>query len=309
MPTSRHSINPGNPPSSPPRRVIDATAVETPPADFGLPVVAPSPLPAPLEPPKPGLRVDHDGGIHAEEGDGRGREPLAEVTPDVWAAQETEAARDHGDPVTVYTQAPTARPLTEVTDEVFAADVDKIRDAFFQAQRDGKFNRDNALHVGKEGQIFAGNEGNARQPLSAVTPDVWAAGPSVAEAQIVRKHFPTDTLHSSQLPVWPADQPDGWVTRTVTRTGDEFTYLCHRSPLHNQYRALLITPRLEVHINSDATPHDMHLYRDGTMCVTKDVGAPDLQTLYARAVIWCDGIAHMLRSNEPFPYNLNQAAL
>lgn len=119
-------------------------------------------------------------------------------------------------------------------------------------------------------------------------------------------------MHTSSIAQWPSSQPSGWIVTTVTDVDgkhDLFRYLLHWDATHGQYRALLISPRLEVHIGREASAHDLHLYPDGTMCVTPDIGAPDLETTYARSVLWCNGVATIIRRGEPFPFNVGQEPL
>lgn len=129
--------NEPDPPAS--RKVIETTAREVVAPVLPDEPAAPSPaLPEPVAQ-HPALRVEPDGAIR----------------------QVDEAAQ--------------AEPLAEVTPEVFAADIEAIGKAMEQGQRTGAFNKDNQVRVGPRGEIVVGGEDRAPEPLSEVTPEVFAS--------------------------------------------------------------------------------------------------------------------------------------
>ncbi len=203
--------------------------------------------------------------------------------------------------------------ISEVTDELFAADVAAIREAMDHARRTG---RASGIGVAPDGAIHVDDAGGDAQratpqgaPLSHVTNEVFAAPPTLEERRTASRQLPQGTLHTSQIPHWPASQPDGWIVRTTVDTGDCFEYLLYWSPLHDQYRASLISPAIERFVGTAVTAHDLHLYPDGTMCITDRIGSPTLESAYARAVLWCTGVAWSIRNEQPFPFNPDQAPL
>jgi hypothetical protein len=87
----------------------------------------------------------------------------------------------------------------------------------------------------------------------------------------------------------------GYLYPIVTEFGDRFD-LCavHDGALWQVYP---VQPRLE----GQYEPHEAHVYPDGRVCLTEQVGASTLEEAFARSALWANGMSAFLRTGV-FPF-------
>lgn len=184
--------------------------------------------------------------------------------------------------------------LTVLTTETFAAEIDlnALRNDVHQSQMRGETTPGD-LRVTQDGRIVRDGRDDMAARLSKET---FAMLPSVAaEARVARTQLPVGTYQQT------VGRTTGWVYTFFNEFADQYTFFTYYSTQHQQYRTMLVAPNL----NGLFGEHQAHLYSDGTVCLSPNVGVATLDGSYARAVLWSNGVSVVRRGGE-FPFTYDQ---
>jgi hypothetical protein len=182
--------------------------------------------------------------------------------------------------------------MTQYQTQPFPIDLNALRNDVQQSQVRGDTTPGD-LRVTRDGRITRDGQDNMAARLSKET---FAAMPSPAiEARVARTRLPVGTYPHS------VGGTTGWVYTFHNEFRDQYTFFTYYSTQHQEYRTMLVAPNL----NGLFGEHQAHLYQDGTVCLSPNVGVATLDGSYARAVLWSNGVSVVRRGGE-FPFTYDQ---
>jgi hypothetical protein len=139
--------------------------------------------------------------------------------------------------------------------------------------------------VTKEGQIVLKEDARAYTAVSRVTTQIFAARMEEDEAERVARHLPAATRKLG----------NGWAYPVTNEFGDAFELFVCWDRYTRCFRVRLLAPDLE----ALGEVHRHHLYADGHLCLSPNVGGGQrrINNAYAESVQWCNGIGAVLRGH------------
>jgi hypothetical protein len=163
-------------------------------------------------------------------------------------------------------------------------DLNAVRDIFIANARRGRpapRHPSEKLFVTQDGGIVVG--GHTRpddvRPLAEVPQDVFTFDRAAHERAVVERVFPSNTRAARDGDIL------GWLYTIVNDLGRSFalwTYFHHE---YGHYRVLVIAPSPPPGVDV----HEVHVFGDGTLCLTPEVGCRTLEQAYAKSVLWTIG--------------------
>lgn len=147
--------------------------------------------------------------------------------------------------------------------------------------------------------IFATHNPSGENPMGlhrSTIPQSVFASPSryMREGEVVARKLPPGTT------AYQIDGVQGWLYSLYSALGDYYQMFVYFDG--SLYQTLLIYPRLE----GQYGPHAIHLYSDGRICLSLQIGMYDLESAYAKSVLWAAGCSVFLRTGT-FPFSVGNA--
>lgn len=149
------------------------------------------------------------------------------------------------------------------------------------------------VYANPDGRIVRGTDVSGdREELSEIPQTVFASTEArlVRDAETVARKLPAD----AQL--LTVDGVSGWLYRIESELGDAYDMFVYYDG--SQYQVKVVFPDVVGRYD----PHYGHLYNDGRICFGSGVGLSDLESAYAKSVLWATGFSVFLR-NDTFPFN------
>jgi hypothetical protein len=90
----------------------------------------------------------------------------------------------------------------------------------------------------------------------------------------------------------------GWVYAFENDLTDHYRMWAYFDPRSTLYKVKMVDPPVEENVD----PHVSHYFRNGDLCLTKDIGTRTLQDAYARSVAFSIGWS-VWKRYKSFPFN------
>ncbi len=100
----------------------------------------------------------------------------------------------------------------------------------------------------------------------------------------------------------------GWSYWITDRFGNRYAFWVAFDVDRNLWSTYLLHPAPEDIRAPGLTPpsaHDIHLYPDRELCLSRDIGCRSIDAAYARSVLWATGIS-CYRAGAGFQFNVGQ---
>lgn len=153
-----------------------------------------------------------------------------------------------------------------------------------------------ALYADRDGNIGVAEPDANTVTLSRLTeepmfsPTVIGTGVSdewlAHQRDVVRTKLPPSTVEV------PRPGVPGWAYTICDRFGFDYTIWVGYDLTQGLWFAYLVDPpraALRPPGGAPPTDHDLHLFVDGRICLSRSIGYPDLERTYARTCLWCLG--------------------
>lgn len=189
--------------------------------------------------------------------------------------------------------------LAELSPEAFASrpSLDDVARAVREAQQRGGGEPQIAgreILVDRDGNFVEANAAQDRRQHGVLSAEAFAIGRTIDRTAI-------DSGKVNGRPT-NAGGREGWAWQITTEFGDTFHFFGYWDPDQSLFFTMLGAPRLE---RRARTPHDLHLYPDGTVCLTLSVGCRDLEHAHTRSALWARGASCYL-AGVGFTFNPGQ---
>jgi hypothetical protein len=178
-------------------------------------------------------------------------------------------------------------------------DLNRLRETILENQQKNSAlpaRRDEKIYATPEGRIVSGESARPEQErrLSEVHQGVFAslATRLQRDREIVIDKFPANTKPMT------VDGVNGWLYSIVDEFGQSYQLFAYHDG--SVYQVQVVFPEVE----GQYSPHNGHLYSDGTICFGDEHGLPTLEQAYAKSVVWANGFTVFLRTGK-FPFSRN----
>jgi hypothetical protein len=184
-------------------------------------------------------------------------------------------------------------------------DLNELRTRVLTSQKSGESTPDQTpdkVLVTRDGKIIMGKdaEPDVGRELAEVHQGVFAG---IAERlrrdqQVARMRLPRNAEYDV------VDGYHGWYYEFVNELGDYYTMFLYFDG--STYMVKVVVPEVE----GRYSPHDGHLYDNGTICFGPGGGMPTLESAFAKSVLWSNGFSlYEAAKSEgrriPFPFSIN----
>jgi hypothetical protein len=151
-------------------------------------------------------------------------------------------------------------------------------------------NEEDRVYVEPSGAVVLGRDqpGNHRK-LSEVHQGVFAAMPA-AEATVACEKLPENARYVDE------NGMRGWLYEFTNDLGDDYVFFVYRNA-SGLYFASMVLPEVDITPNV----HVAHLFDNGAICLSQEVGLPSLEQCFGRTVIFSIGWSTYVRTGS-FPF-------
>jgi hypothetical protein len=191
------------------------------------------------------------------------------------------------------------RQLSVMPQEVFAVSLDELRAAVLQNQARGTATPETPSQqvlVDRDGKIVMGDEvsSDQRRRLSVMPQEIFAASTTrtARDRQTVNEKLPSNARYMEVGGV------GGWLYSIVNEFNVSFMMFVYHDG--SMYQVKVVEPEVE----GRYSPHNGHLYSDGTICLSDDTGERTLERAYAKSVVWATGFTAFQMTGK-FPFSIN----